>query len=91
MIQITVNDDEQASLPTSTIDCGRHFLHVANAGTNNSMHAHYSDLIGVSSWPSTPYCNITAESLSLGMPSYAFSKSEEHTWTAKHGNFKKFN
>ena len=41
-----------------------------------------SDLIAVSNWPSMPYCNSLAQSLSLGMRSYAFSKSTKHALTA---------
>ena len=42
----------------------------------------YSDLIAVSNWPSMPYCNSTAQSLSLGMRSYAFSRSTKHALTS---------
>ena len=34
----------------------------------------YCDLMAFSNWPSMPYCNSTAQSLSLGMRSYAFFK-----------------
>ena len=42
----------------------------------------YSDLIAFSNWPSMPYCNSTTQSLSLGMRSYAFSKSTKHALTS---------
>ena len=40
-----------------------------------------SDLIAVSNWPSMPDCSSTAQSLSLGMRSYAFSRRTKHTLT----------
>ena len=42
----------------------------------------YSDLIAVSNWPPMPYCNSTALSLSLGMRSYAFSRSTKLALTS---------
>ena len=42
----------------------------------------YSDLIAVSNWPPMPYCNSTAQSLSLGMRSYAFLRSTKHALTS---------
>ena len=40
----------------------------------------YSDLMAFSNWPSVPYYNSTAQSLSLGMQSYAFSRSTKHAF-----------
>ena len=42
----------------------------------------YSDLIAISNWPSTPYCNSTAQSLSLEMRSFAFLRSTKHALTS---------
>ena len=42
----------------------------------------YSDLVAVSNRPPTPYCNSTAQSLSLEMLSYAFSRSTKHALTS---------
>ena len=42
----------------------------------------YSDLMAFSNWPSMPYCNSTAQTLSLGMRSYAFSRSIKHALTS---------
>ena len=42
----------------------------------------YSDLIAVSNWPPMPYCNSTAQSLSLGRRSHAFSGSTKHALTS---------
>ena len=69
--------DQACRSPTLTL---KGFIVALLSRTHTSERMH-SDLIAVSNWPPMPYCNSTAQSLSLGMQSHAFSRSAKHALT----------